>query len=229
MTHPPLRGLRHHRGALQLVTAQERLEALLPDARAQEVTSADFLDRLHTAEITAQGAQAVARRTGMARAPSRKTLERFDDGCQPAGARQPLQALATGRFLEHGEHSVFRGPPGTGNTHWAMGLGLKAVQQGPRTLFPSALLRIATLTKAYAEHRFEDRLQLSTGPTLLLIDARGSRPLDRHGAYLCFQLNSRREARSSAPRTTAVARGPRSSGTPSWPPRCWTGGCTPAT
>jgi hypothetical protein len=92
----------------------------------------------------------------MARFPYRITLESFDYGFQPAVDRKKLQDLATGRFLEHGENIVFLGPPGTGNTHLAIGLGLKAVQQGHRTLFTSALSLIATLTKAYADNRFED-------------------------------------------------------------------------
>jgi DNA replication protein DnaC len=92
---------------------------------------------------------------------------------------------------------VFLGPPGTGTTHLAIGLGLKAVQQGHRTLFTSALSRIATLTKAYAEHRFEDRLKLYTVPKLLLIDEMGYIPIDRHGAHLFFQLISRRYERGA--------------------------------
>ena len=87
----------------------------------------------------AKGEKAVAMRTVMARFPSRKTLASFDYGFQPSVDRKKLQDLATGRFLAHGENIVFLGPPGTGKTHWAIGLGLKAVQQGHRTLLTSAL------------------------------------------------------------------------------------------
>jgi DNA replication protein DnaC len=72
MTPPQLLRLRHHLGSLKLFTAQERLEALLQDASAQEVTYADFLDRLLTEEITAKGEKAVAMRTVMARFPYRQ-------------------------------------------------------------------------------------------------------------------------------------------------------------
>ena len=72
--------------------------------------------------------------------------------------------------------SVRQGP---GKTHLAIGLGLKAVQQGHRTLFTSALSLIATLTKAYADNRFEDRLKLYTVPKLLIIYEMGYIPSDR--------------------------------------------------
>jgi DNA replication protein DnaC len=187
MIHPQLLRLRDHLGSLKLFTAQERLETLLQDASAQEITSADCLDRLLTEEITAKGEKAVAMRTVMARFSYRKTLESFDDGFQPAVDRKKLQDLATGRFLEYGDNIVFLGPPGTGKTHWAIGLGLKAVQQGHRTLFTSALSLICSFSSSRAARSGE---------------------------------------RSSSPRIKALASGPRSSGTPSWPPRFWTGCCS---
>ena len=51
------------------------------------------------------------------------------------------------------------GPPGTGKTHLAIALGLKAVQQRYRTLLTSATSLIAAMTKAYAENRLEERLK----------------------------------------------------------------------
>jgi DNA replication protein DnaC len=147
-TNPQLLRLRDPRGHLKLLPAQERLEALLQDARAQEVPDANFLDRRRTDEMMATGEKAVALRTVMARLPDRNTLASVDDGGQPSVDRKKLQDLATGRFLDHGAKSVFLGPPRTGNPLVAMGLGLKAVQPGHRTLVTSALSRIATLPKA---------------------------------------------------------------------------------
>jgi hypothetical protein len=68
LPNPHLRR-RAHRGHLTLFPAQERREPLLQDARAQEVTSADCLDRLRSEERLATGAKAVARRTVGARFP----------------------------------------------------------------------------------------------------------------------------------------------------------------
>ena len=78
-------------------------------------------------------------RTVMAHFPYHQTLESFDVSFQLSVDRKKLQELATCRFIEYGDNVVFLGPPGTGNTHVAIGLGLKAVQQGYRTLFSAAL------------------------------------------------------------------------------------------
>jgi DNA replication protein DnaC len=59
-------------------------------------------------------------------------------------------------------------------------------------VFTSAMSLIATLTKAYAENRLEERLKQYALPKLLLIDEIGDIPIDQHGVHLSFQLVSRR-------------------------------------
>jgi DNA replication protein DnaC len=189
--------LQDHLGKLKLFTLQTRLETLLQEASGQELTYADFLDRLLAEELAAKSEKYVAMRTVMARFPYRKTLENFDFSFQPSLDRKKLQDLATCRFIEHGDNVVFLGPPGTGKTHLAIALGLKAVQQGYRTVFTAALPLIAALTKAYAENRLEERLKQYCLPKLLIIDEIGYIPIDRHGAHLFFQLISRRYERGA--------------------------------
>ena len=197
MTNPQLLRLGEHLQHLKLFRVQERLETLLQEASAQELTYADFRARLLTEGVTAKEEKHITMRTAMARFPYRKTLEGFDFAFQPSVDRKKVQELATGRFIEHGDNVVFLGPPGTGKTHLAIALGLKAVQQRYRTLFPAAMSLIAAGTKAYAENRLEERLKHYSLPKLLIIDEIGYIPIDQHGAHLFFQLISRRYERGS--------------------------------
>jgi DNA replication protein DnaC len=197
MTNPQLLRPGEHLQHLKLFQTQERLETLLQEASAQELTYADFLDRLLTEEVTAKEEKHLTMRTVMARFPYRKTLESFDFGLQPSVDRKKVQELAICRFIEHGDNVVFLGPPGTGKTHLAIVLGLKAVQQRYRPLFTSAMSLIAALTKAYAENRLEERFKHYSLPKLLIIDEIGDIPIDQHGAHLFFQLISRRYERGS--------------------------------
>jgi DNA replication protein DnaC len=120
MTHPHLTCLTEHLHRLKPLKVEERLETLLQEARAPEVTSADFRDRLPAEEVAAKREKHLTRHPAMARSPSRKTLEGFDVSCEPSLDRQKLEELATCRFIERGDNLVLLGPPGTGKTHLAV-------------------------------------------------------------------------------------------------------------
>jgi DNA replication protein DnaC len=121
-----------------------------------------------------------------------KSLDAFDFAYQPSLDKKQIQQLASCHFIEHGENIVILGPPGVGKSHLAVGLGLKAIEHGYRVLFTTAAGMIATLTKALAEGKLEDKLKLCTVPRLLIVDEIGYLPIGRQGANLFFQLISRR-------------------------------------
>jgi DNA replication protein DnaC len=89
------------------------------------------------------------------------------------------------------------GPPGVGKSHLAIALGIKACEQGVRTLFVTATTLITTLGKALAEGKLDERPKLLAQPQLLICDEIGYLPIDRQGANLFFQLVSRRYERGS--------------------------------
>jgi DNA replication protein DnaC len=195
MNAAQLERLGEHLQRLRLFKSRERLEALLQEAAAKELSYTDFLEAVLGEEVSAKTAKNIAMRTNLARFPFVKGLEAFDFAYQPSLDKKQIGQLSACHFIEHGENVVILGPPGVGKTHLAVGLGLKAIGCGYRVLFTTAAAMIATLTKALNEGRLEDKLKAYTVPRLLIIDEIGYLPIDQQGANLFFQLISRRYER----------------------------------
>lgn len=177
---------------LKLYRMAEILETRLEEAARDNRPYGDFLDEMLGEEVSAKREKNLSMRTTMARFPFVKTLESFDFNFQPSVDKKRVLELAACRFIPNGENVVLLGPPGVGKTRLAVGLGLKAISEGYATCFTQAMPLIASLTKAYAENRLEERLKFYSRPRLLIIDEIGYIPIDRHGAHLFFQLISRR-------------------------------------
>src|SRR5215472_4573423 len=151
MSTPQLERLREHCHRLRLYQVEQELTARLEQAAKKELSYADFLDQLLAGEIDSKTHKHHQMRIAMARFPFQKTLESFDFKFQPSIDPKLVRELATGRYIHSGDNVLFLGPPGVGKTHLAVALGMKACEQGVRTLFVTATALITTLGKALAE------------------------------------------------------------------------------
>jgi hypothetical protein len=124
--------------ALKAPRITEAAARLADQARDANWTHEDYLAAVLEREVSARNASGAAQRIRWAGFPARKTLDDFDWDQQP-GARQEVAALSSGAFLSEARNVVLLGPPGTGKTHLATGLGVIAAHHGHRVLF--AILR----------------------------------------------------------------------------------------
>ncbi|MDW8809875.1 IS21-like element helper ATPase IstB [Streptomyces scabiei] len=129
--------------------------------------------------------------------PARKLLEDFDTSHPSSFDRRVLTRLGTLDFMAAGQNVVFVGAPGTGKTHLAIGLGVRACQAGHRVLFATATEWAARLAGARAEGRLAEELTALDACPLLIVDEVGYLPFDTDTARLVFQLIAHRYERAS--------------------------------
>jgi len=87
--------------------------------------------------------------------------------------------------------------PGTGKTHLAIGLSIRACQAGHRVLFATASQWVNLLADAHHAGRLQAELARLGRYPLLVVDEVGYIPFEAEAANLFFQLVSSRYERAS--------------------------------
>jgi DNA replication protein DnaC len=126
-----------------------------------------------------------------------KTLDQFDFEFQPSLDRKVVRELAGLSFVERAHNVVLLGPPGTGKTHLAVALRVRAVEAGYSVMFLTLETLMTRLVRARHENRLDKILQQLTYPKVLILDEIGYLPLGREEASLFFRLLVRRYERAS--------------------------------
>jgi len=175
----------------------ERLEQTATLAREQSWPYERFLETLLEAEVFARDASGARMRVRAAGFPALKTLEDFDWSAQPSAEKPLVLHLAQLAWIEERGNVCFLGPPGTGKTHLAIALGLKACERGHRVAFATAQEWVSRLEQAQDRNQLEQELRRLERYHLLIVDEVGYLPLERQAANLLFALVSRRYERGS--------------------------------
>jgi len=183
--------------ALKAPSLAAAVERLAERARAESWTHEEFLAACLQREVAARENHGGEGRIRSARFPARKSLEEFDFEYARGLKRDVIAHLGTLDFITAKDNVIFLGPPGTGKTHLATGLGIRACQAGHRVLFATASQWVDRLATAHRAGRLQDELNRLGRYPCLIVDEVGYIPFEPEAANLFFQLVSSRYERAS--------------------------------
>ena len=175
----------------------ERLQVTAERARSEGWAYEAFLEALLEAEVFARDASGAQGRIRSAGFPALKSLEDFDWAAQPSAERPLVEHLARLSWITEAGNVCFLGPPGTGKTHLAIALAIRACHAGHRVAFATATDWVARLEAAQERNTLEVELRRLERYHLLVVDEVGYLPLERQAANLLFALVARRYERGS--------------------------------
>jgi len=173
--------------------------ATLADEAAKKKWSfVKYLEHILAAEAAVRAERSRQMLVKLATLPSMKTLDEFDFEAAAGVPKARIDELAGLAFVERRENVIFLGPSGTGKTHLAIGLALRATERGFKVRFITAADLVMQLEKARREDRYDQYLKRAIlGPRLLILDEIGYLPLKKEQADLFFQVVAKRYEQGS--------------------------------
>ncbi len=190
---------------LRLPTFRKNYELAASEAARESLSFEQYLHGLLSQEHEVRAENRKKTLIRQAGFPELKYLQDLNREELPKDGQERLPELERLEFIGTGRNVIMAGSPGTAKTHIAIGLGIKACNEGLRVLFttvPRMLTQLResrsdkTLTRL--EHRFEKY-------DLVICDEFGYISYDKEGAELLFNHLSLRAGNKSTIITTNLS------------------------
>lgn len=187
---------------LKLPTIKDGLDDMVSDAVAERWDYRRFLRTLLQREVEQRFENRKYQRIRNASFPQLKYLHELEREELPADGRSLLPEFENLGFIREGRNIVMYGNPGTGKTHIAIGLGIKACMEGYTVYFttvPHLLTKIKEAKTGKTLQLLESRFRKYD---LVICDEMGYVGFDKEGADLLFNMLSTRTGTRSTIITT---------------------------
>jgi DNA replication protein DnaC len=161
-----------------------------------------FLCQLMKLELSQRQEAGQRRRIKKAGFPVTKSLDEFEFKRLEHVSESFIWELASCDFINKRQNIVMIGNPGSGKTHTAIGLGMKACYAGFNVKFYTAVNLANALAEAIEFHRLSKLEKSLAKVDLLIIDELSYLTFNRHQSEMLFQVISERSERASVIVTT---------------------------
>jgi len=187
---------------LRLPVFRRDFKELAAEAAGQSLEYEEFLLKLMEREYELRLENRKKAQIRQAGFPSKMYLNQLERVQLPGDAQEKLPLLERLDFINSAQNIILAGNPGTGKTHIAIGLGLKACLQGYRVLFTSVHRLLTQLRESQSERTLRQLELRFEKYDLVICDEFGYVSFDKSGAELLFNHLSLRAGRKSTIITT---------------------------
>lgn len=176
----------HYAKDLKLGIVKDIIDDVVSDAVQNQWDYWHFLCELLRQEAEHRAEVRKYQRIRKAGFPQMKYIQELVLEDMPEDARKLIPELGTLNFIKEGRNIVMYGNPGTGKTHTAIGLGIKACMEGYSVYFttvPHLLTQIREAKNSGTLQLLEARFKKFD---LVICDEMGYVSFDKEGAELLF-------------------------------------------
>ena len=187
---------------LKMPSVKEYIEDVEKTANAEQWSYRQFLCKLLEEEVKRRAENRKTQRLRQACFPEMKYLQELEREELPNEGRAMLPELETLNFVREKRNIVMYGNPGTGKTHIAIGLGIKACLEGYSVYFTSVPQLLTQIREAQSNrtlHRLQHRFLTYD---LVICDEFGYVSFDKEGGEQVFNHLSLRAGKKATITTT---------------------------
>ena len=190
---------------LRLPATRQSFLEMVREAEVKNYPYEEFLYYLLQKESDLRKENGKKNRIRLAGFPAKKYLEDLIIEDLPEDAQKKLRVLSSLEFIKTGQNIILAGNAGTGKTHIATGLGIKACLEGYKVFFSTVPLLVNLLKESRSTktlRTFENRFEKYD---LVIADELGYISFDKEGSELLFTHLSLRAGRKSTIITTNLS------------------------
>lgn len=190
---------------LKLPYLRNNIKELVDEATHTKMTYRELLEVFLEREFLLRNENSKKNKLRNAKFPYKKYLEDFDTSKYEAELRVKFEELRDLNFIREKENIILIGNPGSGKTHFGIGLGIKACMEGMNVLFISVPNLIIELKEAMSLSQLNNYKRKFEKYDLVVLDELGYISFDKEGCEILFNLLSNRSDKGSIIITTNLA------------------------